>query len=202
MIYGYARVSSQEQNLDRQLVELAKYVETDKIIIDKASGKNLERSGYAELKGRLGLRSGDTLYITSLDRLSRNKNDIKAELEWFKKSNVRLYVLNLPTTMIEIATGQEWILEMINNVLIEVLSAMAEQERKLIRERQRAGIEIAKAKGKHLGRPAIVKPPNWEGVMDDWKNEKISTNEALEKLQMSKTSFYRLVTVEKSRKVK
>lgn len=84
-ILGYARVSSIGQNLDRQIVELRKYVPEENIVVDKASGKNLDRPGYQALKGALGLRKGDVLVIKSLDRLSRNKREIKQELEWFRK---------------------------------------------------------------------------------------------------------------------
>ena len=143
-VFGYARVSSTEQNLDRQLQALSEYVSSDNIITDKQSGKDLNRPGYQALKGHLGLRSGDTLYIMSLDRLSRSKGDIKAELQWFKEHDIRLMILDLPTSMIQVPEGQEWITEMINNILIEVLSSMAEQERLTIRKRQRQGIEVAK----------------------------------------------------------
>lgn len=105
---GYARVSSKEQNLDRQILQLKKYVQEENIIVDKASGKNLERPGYQALKGVLGLRQGDTLVITSLDRLSRSKTDIKQELQWFKEHGIRLMILDLPTSLIEIPEGQEW----------------------------------------------------------------------------------------------
>ncbi len=96
-IYGYARVSSKEQNLDRQMMALQKYVPEGNILVDKESGKDFHRAGYQALKGALGLRQGDTLYITSLDRLSRDKGDIKSELTWFKNSGIRLIVLDLPT---------------------------------------------------------------------------------------------------------
>ena len=131
-IFGYGRVSSKEQNLDRQIIALRKYVEPDKILTDKASGKNLDREAYKALKGALGLRPGDTLYITSLDRLSRNKNEIKQELQWFKDNKIRLKILDLPTSLIEVPEGQEWILEMVQNILIEVLASIAEQELSLI----------------------------------------------------------------------
>ena len=100
--FGYARVSSQEQNLDRQLEQLRQYVEPEYILTDKMSGKNLERPSYQALKGALGLRTGDTLVITSLDRLSRNKEDIKQELKWFKDNGVRLKILDLPTSLIDV----------------------------------------------------------------------------------------------------
>ena len=106
-IYGYARVSSTGQNLDRQLEELKRYVPSENIVTDKQSGKDFNRPGYQALKGTLGLRKGDTLYIKSLDRLSRSKTDIKAELEWFQKNGIRLIVLDLPKTMIDVPDGQE-----------------------------------------------------------------------------------------------
>ena len=149
-IFGYARVSSREQNLDRQILALKEYVDEQNILADKSSGKDLERPAYQALKGALGLREGDTLIITSLDRLSRNKEDIKNELQWFQKKKVRLKILDLPTSMIEVPDGQQWIINMIQNILIEVLSIIAEQERIAIRKRQRECIEEAKAQGKHL----------------------------------------------------
>lgn len=157
-IFGYARVSSREQNLDRQILALKEYVDEQNILSDKSSGKNLERPAYQALKGALGLREGDTLVITSLDRLSRNKEDIKNELQWFQKKKVRLKILDLPTSLIEVPDGQQWIIDMIQNILIEVLASIAEQERITIRKRQREGIEAAKAKGKHLGRTKINRP--------------------------------------------
>ena len=108
MEYGYARVSSTEQNLDRQILALKEFVSEENIVVDKASGKNTEREGYQALKGRLGLREGDTLYVTSLDRLSRNKEDIKRELQWFKEKKVRLKILDLPTSLVEVPEGQQW----------------------------------------------------------------------------------------------
>ena len=192
-IYGYARVSSQEQNLDRQLEKLKQYVEPEFILTDKASGKNLERPSYQALKGALGLRAGDTLVITSLDRLSRNKDDTKQELKWFKDNGIRLKILDLPTSLIEVPSGQEWIIDMINNILIEVLSSMAEQERLTIRKRQREGIDAAKAKGKHLGRPKLVMTDNFPEIYKNWKSGEITAKEAMKKLQLPSTSFYRLV---------
>ena len=137
---AYARVSSTDQNLDRQLIELKKYVPESNIVVDKISGKTLHRPGYEALKGALGLRSGDTLVIKSLDRLSRNKADIKKELEWFKSNHIRLMILDLPTTMVQVPDNQEWILDMLNNILIEVLSSMAEQERLLIQDKKKESL--------------------------------------------------------------
>lgn len=195
-IMGYARVSSTSQNLDRQISELEKYVEKGNIVIDKASGKDLNRDGFQALKGPLGLRKGDTLIIKSLDRLSRNKGDIKSELEWFKQNQVRLQILDLPTTMIQLPKGQEWIRDMINNIIIEVMSSIAEQERLTIRQRQREGIDVAKAKGKHMGRPRLEKPVEWEKYYDMWKKGEITAKKVMDILDLRKTSFYRLVKEE------
>lgn len=158
--FYYARVSSKEQNLDRQLNAFKNIGAGDRdIITDKESGKNLDRQGYQALKNAM-LREGDTLVITSLDRLSRNKKDIANELKYFKDNNIRLKVLDLPTTMTDVPQGQEWVIEMVNNILIEVLGTIAEQERATIHKRQAEGIESAKKAGKHLGRPVTIKPEN------------------------------------------
>ena len=192
-VMGYARVSSREQNLDRQLLELKKYVPEGNIVVDKQSGKDLERPGYQALKGALGLRPGDTLYIKSLDRLSRNKADIKGELEWFQKNNIRLMILDLPTSMIQVPAGQEWIVEMINNILIEVLSSIAQQEREMIRSRQREGIDAAKLAGKPFGRPKTSIPDNFAAVVKDWQDGKITAKEAMKLTGLKRSSFYQAV---------
>ena len=192
-IYGYARVSSKEQNLDRQLMALADYVPAENILTDKASGKDLEREAYSALKGALGLRRGDCLVICSLDRLSRNKADIKKELEWFRDNGIRLKILDLPTSMIEVSESQEWILEMITNILVEVLSSIAEQERLTIRKRKREGIDAAKAKGKKFGRPSVSIPDSFPSVYTEWKSGKITAKYAMQKLQMKRSTFYKAI---------
>lgn len=191
--FGYARVSTEEQNLDRQILALREYVKEENIIVDKASGKNFQRPGYQALKGVMGLRKGDTLYIMSLDRLSRNKNDIKEELQWFKNNNINLRILELPTSMIELPNEQQWIGEMVTNILIEVMSSMAERERMEIRRRQKQGIEAAKLKGKHLGRPRITMPDNFAKIYALWKKEEITAKEAMEILNIKSNTFYRFV---------
>ena len=192
-IFYYARVSSKEQNLDRQ-IEAFKNLGADEreIICDKESGKNLERTGYQALKNAI-LRSGDTLIVKSLDRLSRNKTDIKNELQYFKDNNIRLKVIDLPTTMMDLPDGQEWVFEMVNNILIEVLGTIAEQERENIRKRQREGIDAAKAKGKHLGRPKTVLPENWNEIIAKWKAGEITARQAQKELGVSKSSFYKMI---------
>lgn len=191
--FGYARVSTEEQNLDRQILALREYVKEENIIVDKASGKNFQRPGYQALKGVMGLRKGDTLYIMSLDRLSRNKNDIKEELQWFKNNNINLRILELPTSMIELPNEQQWVGEMVTNILIEVMSSMAERERMEIRRRQKQGIEAAKLKGKHLGRPRIKMPDNFDEIYALWKKEEITAKEAMEILNIKSNTFYRFV---------
>ena len=189
--FYYARVSSREQNLDRQIAAFRALGASERdIITDKESGKDLDRTGYTALKSAL-LRRGDTLVIKSLDRLSRNKADIKNELQYFKDNGIRLKVLDLPTTLMEYPEGQEWIFDMVNNVLIEVLGSIAEQERITIHQRQAEGIEAAKAKGKHLGRPQAVKPDNWDDVISDWRNGEITAVEAMRQTGLKRTTFYK-----------
>lgn len=198
--YYYARVSSKQQNLDRQIVAFkALGAQERDIITDKESGKDLERTGYQALKNAM-LRRGDTLVIKSLDRLSRNKADIKNELQFFKDNGIRLKVIDLPTTMMELPQGQEWVFEMVNNILIEVLGTIAEQERKTILKRQAEGIEAAKAKGKTLGRPALQFPNNWKEVYDSWKAGNITAKIAMEQTRTKRTSFYKLVKITEENK--
>ena len=191
-IYGYARVSTKEQNTDRQIIALTEQgiLERD-IITDHESGKDLNRKGYESLKNGL-LRSGDTLVIKSLDRLSRNKADIKQELEYFKSNDIRLKVIDLPTTMMDLPQGQEWVFEMVNNILIEVLGTIAEQERQTLKARQAEGIKAAKDKGLYRGRKEIEKPQNWDSVIADWKDDKITATKAIELTGVKRTTFYKL----------
>lgn len=194
--YGYARVSTREQKLDRQLDALRAYVADERdIITDKESGKDFDRPGYRSLRETL-LREGDTLVIKSLDRLGRNKAQIKEELEHYRARGIRIKILDLPTTMAEVQPGQEWILEMINNILIEVLGTIAEQERLTIRRRQAEGIEAAHARGVHLGRPKAKIPSDWAEVTAAWRAQQISARMAYERLGISKTTFYKLVRQE------
>lgn len=190
-VYGYSRVSTKEQNLDRQLVELRKYVDDRFIFQDKVSGKDFNRPEYQLM--RKVAQKGDVIYVKSLDRLGRNKSEIKQELEYYKNEGVRIKILDIPTSMMDIPEGQEWLMDMINNLLIEVLATMAEQERLNIRQRQAEGIAIAKEQGKYKGRKEIDFPDNWTEVYDQWKNRKIKGNEAMEKLGLKRNTFYRLI---------
>lgn len=197
--YYYARVSTTEQNLDRQ-IELFRSLgaEDRDIITDKQSGKSLDRTGYNALKNAI-LRAGDTLVIKSLDRLSRSKTDIKNELKYFKDNNIRLKVADLPTTMIDLVDEQSWVIDMVNNIMIEVLSSIAEQEYNTIHQRQSEGIAAAKAKGKHLGRPKLIKPDNWDSVISEYKENRITAKEAMTRLNLKRSSFYKLLKSENER---
>ena len=150
MIYGYMRVSTKSQNLNRQEDALMEFgVEKDNIFADKESGKNFDREKYQEMKSIL--KRNDVLVIKELDRLGRNKEMIKEELRYFKDNGIRLKILNIPTTLIDIQEGQEWIIDMVNNIVLEVMSSIAEEERKKIKERQAEGIAAAKAGGVKFG---------------------------------------------------
>ncbi len=191
-VYGYARVSSREQNTDRQIEALTKFgVPEQNIIIDKASGKDTEREGYQYLKRQI-LRNGDTLVIKELDRLSRSKADIKRELEFFKEKGVRVKILDIPTTLTDFPENQAWVQEMITAILIEVLAAIAENERMKIRARQREGIEAAKKKNVRFGRPSKPLPDSWEEVIRAVKRGEMRPVDAMRVLGVSHSRFYRL----------
>ena len=188
--FYYARVSSQEQNLDRQIEAFKAMGATDRdIVTDKRSGKDLERVGYMALRTTI-LRSGDTLVVKSLDRLSRNKANIKNELQYYRDNGIRVKVLDLPTTLMDCPPGQEWVMDMVNNILIEVLGTIAQQERETIRQRQAEGIAAAKTKGKHLGRPKAVRPDNWEDVTRRWRAGEITAVEAMRLTGLKRGTFY------------
>lgn len=189
--FGYARVSTASQNTDRQIAALIEYgIPERDIIVDKQSGKDFNRQGYLSLKENI-LRPGDTLVVKELDRLGRNKRGIKEELEYYKSQNIRVKILNVPTTLMECG-GQDWVLEMVSNILIEVLSTIAEEERVKNRQRQKEGIQAAHAKGVRFGRPKIRKPEGYEEVMWKVKRGEMSASEAMECLGLKRTSFYKL----------
>ena len=191
-IYGYARVSTREQNTDRQIEALMKFgVPEQNIIVDKASGKDTEREGYQYLKRQI-LRRGDTLVIKELDRLSRNKADIKRELETFKDMGVRVKILDIPTTLTDFPTEQLWIQDMVTAILIEVLGSIAENERMIIRARQREGIEAAKRRNVRFGRPPAPLPENWRDIMAAVKRGEMRPVDAMRELGVSHSRFYRL----------
>lgn len=195
--YGYARVSTKEQNLDRQLIALREQgIDERDIIVDKESGKDFDRQGYQSLKSTM-LRPGDTLVVKSLDRLSRNKHDIKNELEYFKERHIRLKVLDLPTTLMELPEDQAWVFDMVNNILIEVLGTIAEQERTTIKQRQAEGIAAARSRGVSFGRPQMSKPLNWDDVIADLREGKITATQAMKLTNTKRTTFYKRLASDK-----
>ncbi len=197
--FGYIRVSTNEQNLDRQLEAIKPYLTDEKYLYsDKASGKDMERDGFQNMLK--AMREGDTLYIKSIDRLGRNKAQIKKYLEQFKKEGIRIKIIDLPTTMQEVPEGQEWVIDMINNIIIEVYTSMAEQERATILQRQREGIAVAKAKGKHLGRPIIAFPKEWDRLYKEWKSGTITAVAFMKEIGMKKATFYNKVRAYEEKK--
>lgn len=189
-VYYYARVSSTGQNLARQL-DMFKAMGADEnnIITDKQSGADLQRTGYLYLKYSL-LRKGDTLIVCSLDRLSRDKKDIQKEVQYFKENEIRLKVLDIPTSLVDVPEGSEWIMDMVQNILLEVLGSFAEHERLEIKARQRAGIDSAKAKGQKFGRPALKCPDNFKEVYDLWKAGSITAVEGMKRTGLKRNKFY------------
>lgn len=190
--WGYARISSLTQREDRQIKKLKEFgLDERNIIVDKESGKTLERENYQLLKTKL-LRAGDTLVIEELDRLARKKIYIKRELEEFKAMGVGVKILDIPTTLIEFKEETKWIQEMITNILIEVLGGFAEEERHKILKRQREGIDVALEKGVKFGRPQVQVPEEWERVIAMVENKEITSVEAMSLLNLKKTTYYKL----------
>lgn len=200
---GYARISSQGQNEARQLVELEKYVDKDMIVVDKMTGRNFNRPGYESLKfGLSKLVAGDELYITELDRLGRNKREIKIELEYWKEHGVIVRILTIATTMLEFPADQAWIQDMISNIIIEVLASEAEQEIERTKRRQMEGITLmpivdgkrySKKKKRFAGRPVITYPSNFKDVYIQWKSGAITATKAMELTELKRNTFYKLV---------
>jgi DNA invertase Pin-like site-specific DNA recombinase len=200
MIYGYVRVSSKDQNLARQLEAAKSYKNVDEMFCDKQSGKNFNRPEYERLKSVV--KKGDEVIVKELDRLGRNKAGVKAEIEWFKEQGVILRILDLPTTLMELPTEQAWIFEMVNNILIEVMGAMAEQEREKIERRRDEGIaampivngkRVSTKTGNEYGRPSIKIDGDFEKFLKKQKDGEISVRECCEQLGISRATWYNKV---------
>ena len=192
--YYYARVSSTSQNLARQIEAFKKDgADEHDIITEKKSGRDMERPGYQMLKQQM-LRTGDTLVIMSLDRLGRNKNAIKEELRYFMEHDIRVRVLDLPTSNFKLQEGQKWVMDMVNNILIEVLASQAEQERISIRQRQAEGIAIAKAEGKFKGRqPVKVDKIKFEELYRRYMSRKITKTKMAQELDISRPTLDKII---------
>lgn len=189
--FGYARVSTARQHEDRQVQALLDYgIEERNIVVDKESGKDFNRLGYLSLKEKW-LRRGDTLVVKELDRLGRNKAKIREELEWFRAEGIRVKILNVPTTLLD-CEGQDWVLDMVSNILIEVMASVAEEERVKIHQRQAEGIAIAQERGVVFGRPVVAKPENFEMVMALVDSGQLKAVEAMRELGVKKTTYYKM----------
>ena len=198
MIYFYARVSTKEQNLARQLESAKNYkASIDEIFCDKVSGKSFKRPEYERLKN--AVVTGDEIIVKELDRLGRNKALIKEELKWFKEQGVIVRVLDLPTTLMEFPTGQEWVFDMVNNILIEVLSAMAEQERDKINRRIKEGIasmpvvdgkRVSSKTGVAIGRTNKISNEAFQNFLEKNKKGEISVTQCCKELGISRRTWY------------
>lgn len=192
MIYGYVRVSTANQKIDRQLEEIKALGVIDKnIFIDKESGKDFNRTNYKKLINKL--KENDLLIIKSIDRLGRNYKMIIEQ--WSRitkniKANIKVIDMPLLDTSIEI---NNLIGTFISDVVLQVLSFVAENERVNIKERQREGIRIAKSKGVVFGRPKISLNAKNKETMNSYVNKKITTNEAIKELNVSRGTFFRLL---------
>lgn len=190
-VYGYARVSSTEQHLDRQIEALSAYgVEDRHIITDKQSGKNFDRPGYQTLKEQL-LRSGDVLVIKELDRLGRDYEAIKNEWHELRQMGVDIVVMDMPILSTADKSDLEKVL--IANIVFELLAYLSEKERVKIKTRQAEGIAIAKAKGVKMGRPKTSLPANFESEVRKWKEGKQTATETMQALNLKRTTFYKLI---------
>lgn len=198
MTYGYARVSTTEQNLDRQLAQLKEVVTDERFIIcDKASGKNFDRKGYNTLVGTEStapmLHEGDLLVIISIDRLGRNYTEIQEQWQYITRTlKADIRVLDMPLLDTSKASGS---LDgkFIADLVLQILSYTAEKERENIRKRQRQGIDTALLNGKRFGRPQAEYPAQWTQVYNEWKDGQITATKAMERLDLKRTTFYKLV---------
>ena len=187
--YGYVRVSTKEQNEDRQLIALnGAEVPERNIYVDKQSGKDFNRPMYQKLLRRL--RPDDLLYIKSIDRLGRDYREVLEQWRILtKEKKVDIVVLDMP--LLDTRRGKDLMGAFLSDVVLQVLSFVAENERKNIRERQREGIEAAKLRGVRFGRPEKPLTENFEEVCGRWLAKEISGKEAARQCGMPSTSFYR-----------
>lgn len=194
MTYGYARVSAKDQKLDRQIMDLKSFgIEDENIYFDKQSGKNFDRTNYQKLKKLL--KENDLLVIKSIDRLGRNYDMIIEEWSYITKTiNCDIVVLdmNLLDTRSE---NKNLVGRFIADIVLQILSFVAENERTNIKLRQAEGIKIAKEKGIKFGRPKIKLPNNFKSVVRQFNNKEINLETALNKTKMTKSTFYKYINI-------
>lgn len=196
--YGYARVSSKDQNPERQINQLLEYGIKDKnILVDKVSGSEFNRKNYNLLTGTKEsaalLREGDTLVISSLDRFGRNYLELREE--WYKVTKeIKANIIVLDMPLLNTSKGTTDIDNtFIADLVFQILSYVAEKERRLSKQRQKEGIDNAHTKGVKFGRPLLKFPGNFKEIYESWKLKKITAKECYDKLKVSRTGFYRLV---------
>ena len=191
-IYGYARVSTREQNEDRQVIAMRAFgVDPRDIVVEKQSGRNFDRPVYRKLVRRL--REGDVLVLKSIDRLGRNYNEILEQWRFItKEKKADIVVLDMPLldTRGPDSGGRDLTGTLIADIVLELLSYVAETEREFIRQRQREGIAAAKEKGVHFGRRPYERPECWQQVAEDWREKKITAREGARSLGVSISCFY------------
>ena len=188
MVYGYARVSSATQNEDRQMLAMAQMqVPEENIYVDKQSGKDFERPQYKKLLRKLN--EGAILYVKSIDRLGRNYTEIQEQWRIIsKEKEADIVVIGMP--LLDTRRGKDLLGTFLSDIVLQVLSFVAENERSNIRQRQAEGIAAAKARGVRFGRPQIPMPDNFYEVYRRWKEKELSLQEAARLCGMSKTTFY------------
>ena len=188
-IYGYVRVSTKEQNEDRQIIAMREFgVPEGNILIEKQSGKDFDRPKYQRLLKRL--KPGDTLVIKSIDRLGRNYDEILEQWRIItQKKDAAIVVLDMP--LLDTRQGRDLTGTLIADIVLQLLSYVAQTEREFIRQRQAEGIAAAKARGVHMGRPVKNIPDDFEQLVTLWEKKKISLEQILQECGMSKATFYR-----------
>lgn len=188
-IYGYVRVSAIDQNEDRQMVEMRKLkVPEEHIYLDKQSGKDFNRPKYKRLVSKL--KKGDLLYIQSIDRLGRNYEEIQTQWRYLTKvKEVDVAVIDMP--LLDTRNGKDLMGTFLADIVLQVLSFVAQNERENIRKRQAQGIAAAKARGLKFGRPVIDVPSEFPRLVTQWRNGEIKVEDAAKRCNMSVATFYR-----------
>ena len=186
-VYGYVRVSSHDQNEDRQMIALNEMKILNKnIFVDKQSGKDFERQQYKKLIRKL--KKGDLLYIKSIDRLGRNYEEILQQWRFLtKEKGIDIIVLDMP--LLDTRRGKDLMGTFLSDIVLQVLSFVAENERINIRQRQAEGIAAAKAKGVKFGRPTNPLPENFDNAFKKWKSKEITGSEAARICNLALSSF-------------
>ena len=194
--YGYIRVSSKDQNEDRQLLAMQELSIPEKnIYIDKQSGKDFERPAYKRMVRRL--KPGDVLYIKSIDRLGRDYEEIQNQWRVLtKEKGIDIVVLDMP--LLDTRRGKDLVGTFLSDIVLQVLSFVAENERSNIKQRQAEGISAAKMRGVQFGRPLKPMPEDFIAAFQRWKSGEISGLSAAKECGMAKTTFYRKAKVYQS----